>query len=74
MVVPNNNNTNTDSLISIPDLHLYDEKLYMLYTSGDLNEDYKPTYPWVIKLSDNDARIIKETFVSPTDYRYPFLG
>lgn len=27
-----------------------------------LNEDYKPTYPNVIKLSDNDARIIKETF------------
>jgi len=29
----------------------------------DLNDDYIPTYPWVIKLSDNDARIIKETFV-----------
>ena len=28
----------------------------------NLNEDYKPTYPNVIKLSDNDARIIKETF------------
>jgi len=28
----------------------------------DLNENYKPTYPNVIKLSDNDARIIKETF------------
>ncbi|MCX2681458.1 RDD family protein [Galbibacter sp. EGI 63066] len=27
-----------------------------------LKEDYKPTYPDVIKLSDNDARIIKETF------------
>ncbi|TNJ45820.1 RDD family protein [Tamlana fucoidanivorans] len=27
-----------------------------------LSEDYKPTYPNVIKLSDNDARIIKETF------------
>jgi len=30
----------------------------------DLKEDYKPTYHWVIKLSDNDARIIKETFVT----------
>lgn len=29
----------------------------------DLQEDYKPTYPTVIKLSDNDVRIIKETFV-----------
>jgi len=30
----------------------------------ELSEDYKPTYPWVIKLSDNDARIIKETFIA----------
>ncbi|WP_026756105.1 RDD family protein [Sediminibacter sp. Hel_I_10] len=29
----------------------------------ELGEDYIPTYPNVIKLSDNDARIIKETFV-----------
>ncbi|WP_339917770.1 RDD family protein [Yeosuana marina] len=28
----------------------------------DLKEDYRPTYPNVIKLSDNDARIIKDTF------------
>ena len=37
----------------------------------DLNEDYVPTYPLVIKLSDNDARIIKETFevaVKTRDY------
>jgi len=27
-----------------------------------LKNDYKPTYPNVIKLSDNDARIIKDTF------------
>nr|WP_321223210.1 RDD family protein [uncultured Psychroserpens sp.] len=29
----------------------------------ELDDSYKPTYPNVIKLSDNDARIIKETFV-----------
>ncbi len=29
----------------------------------ELDDDYVPTYPNVIKLSDNDARIIKETFV-----------
>ncbi|MFD0860851.1 RDD family protein [Sungkyunkwania multivorans] len=29
-----------------------------------LKEGYQPTYPSVIKLSDNDARIIKETFVT----------
>lgn len=28
----------------------------------NLKENYKPSYPNVIKLSDNDARIIKETF------------
>lgn len=30
----------------------------------ELKEDYKPTYPNVIKLSDNDARIIKDTFIT----------
>ncbi len=29
----------------------------------ELDDDYVPTYPNVIKLSDNDARIIKETYV-----------
>jgi hypothetical protein len=29
----------------------------------EINEDYKPIYPLVIKLSDNDARIIKEHFI-----------
>ena len=29
----------------------------------DLREDYQPLYPSVIKLSDNDARIIKETYL-----------
>ncbi len=29
----------------------------------DLNDDYQPLYPSVIKLSDNDARIIKDTFL-----------
>ncbi len=38
----------------------------------DLNNDYVPTYPLVIKLSDNDARIIKETFevaIKARDYQ-----
>ena len=30
----------------------------------ELKEDYIPFYPSVIKLSDNDARIIKDTFIS----------
>jgi hypothetical protein len=28
----------------------------------EIDQAYVPTYPLVIKLSDNDARIIKETF------------
>lgn len=38
----------------------------------ELHDNYKPTYPTVIKLSDNDARIIKETFTmakSTNDYQ-----
>lgn len=37
----------------------------------EVNQDYVPTYPLVIKLSDNDMRIIKETFeiaVKTRDY------
>ncbi len=30
----------------------------------NLRDDYKPTYPNVIRLSDNDARIIKDTFTT----------
>lgn len=29
----------------------------------EINADYKPIYPLVIKLSDNDVRIIKENFI-----------
>lgn len=37
----------------------------------EVNNDYVPTYPLVIKLSDNDVRIVKETFetaVATRDY------
>lgn len=37
----------------------------------EVNEDYVPTYPLVIKLSDNDVRIVKETFetaIASRDY------
>lgn len=35
----------------------------------ELNKEYVPTYPQVIKLSDNDARIIKETFIMARENR-----
>ena len=34
-----------------------------------MRQDYKPFYPTVIKLSDNDARIIKDTFVTAKENR-----
>lgn len=37
----------------------------------EVNDDYVPTYPLVIKLSDNDVRIVKETFetaIASRDY------
>ncbi|ULC59105.1 RDD family protein [Flaviramulus sp. BrNp1-15] len=40
----------------------------------NLRDNYKPTYPSVIKLSDNDARIIKDTFTSAKASKdYPTL-
>ena len=40
----------------------------------NLRDNYKPTYPNVIKLSDNDARIIKDTFTSAKASKdYPTL-
>ncbi len=45
------------SVISIKNKGGIDQTILM-----ELENEYKPTYPSVIKLSDNDARIIKETF------------
>ncbi|GAB5399790.1 MAG: hypothetical protein Aureis2KO_13750 [Aureisphaera sp.] len=40
----------------------------------NLKAGFKPTYPTVIKLSDNDARIIKETFINARASKdYPTL-
>ena len=40
----------------------------------NLKDNYKPTYPNVIKLSDNDARIIKDTFTNARASKdYPTL-
>ncbi|MCB0456498.1 MAG: RDD family protein [Flavobacteriaceae bacterium] len=47
------------SVISIKDRVLMSHTIL-----ENLKEGYVPTYPNVIKLSDNDARIIKETFTA----------
>ncbi len=41
---------------------LRDKTMFSHTILENISEDYVPTYPNVIKLSDNDARIIKETF------------
>lgn len=41
---------------------LKDEASFSRTILENITEDYKPMYPNVIKLSDNDARIIKDTF------------
>lgn len=43
-------------------IYLKDETTFSQTILEDIKENYIPTYPNVIKLSDNDARIIKETF------------
>jgi hypothetical protein len=43
-------------------IYLKDDVQFSQTILENINDRYKPTYPNVIKLSDNDARIIKETF------------
>lgn len=43
-------------------IYLKDEAKFSQTILEDLQEDYQPTYPNVVRLSDNDARIIKDTF------------
>ncbi len=52
-----------------------DNKINISHTIlEDLKSDYVPTYPSVIRLSDNDARIIKDTFLTAKKSKdYPTL-
>lgn len=43
-------------------VNLKDEAKFSQTILEDISEEYVPTYPSVIKLSDNDVRIIKDTF------------
>ena len=43
-------------------ISLKDDAAFSQTILENLKDSYKPTYPNVIKLSDNDARIIKETY------------
>ncbi|TXD50715.1 MULTISPECIES: RDD family protein [unclassified Polaribacter] len=53
-------------------INLKDEVMFSQTILEEINDNYIPTYANVIKLSDNDARIIKETFktaVQLNDYK-----
>ncbi len=43
-------------------VYLKDDTKFSETILENIRENYQPTYPAVIKLSDNDARIIKDTF------------
>ena len=61
----NNRNQRIGDMAAGTSVILLKNKINISHTIlEDLGESYSPTYPAVIKLSDNDARIIKETFVN----------
>lgn len=45
-------------------IYLKDDAKFSQTISEDLQENYSPTYANVVRLSDNDARIIKDTFAT----------
>lgn len=49
-------------------IHTKDYAQFSQTILENLQVDYKPTYPSVVKLSDNDARIIKETFKTASKF------
>jgi len=49
-------------------IYLKDDVKFSETILENIKDNYIPTYPNVIKLSDNDARIIKETFKSSTKF------
>lgn len=58
----NNNQRFGDIIANTIVVYVKDEIKFSETILENIKENYKPTYPNVIKLSDNDARIIKETF------------
>lgn len=58
----NKNKRFVDIIANTIVIYLKDETTFSQTILEDIKENYIPTYPNVIKLSDNDARIIKETF------------
>ena len=59
-----NNQRLGDIIANTTVIKLKDEVQFSETIIEDLVTDYKPTYPNVINLSDNDMRIIKDTFTN----------
>lgn len=49
-------------------IYLKDDVAFSQTILENIKDNYVPTYPSVIKLSDNDARIIKETFKTASKF------
>ena len=49
-------------------MYLKDEVSFSHTILENITNDYVPTYPSVIKLSDNDIRIIKETYKTASKF------
>lgn len=65
VIIFNNRSQRLGDMAAGTSVILLKDKVNMSHTILEhLKDDYKPKYPTVIKLSDNDARIIKDTFVS----------
>lgn len=63
-----NNQRLGDIIANTAVIHLTDEVQFSETIIEDLVTDYIPTYPSVVNLSDNDMRIIKETFSDAVSY------
>lgn len=64
VIYTNKNQRFGDLIANTAVIYIKDEIKFTDTILEDLNSEYKPTYPNVIKLSDNDARIIKTTFTN----------
>ena len=63
-----NNQRFGDMIANTIVIYLKDDVKFSETILENIKDNYIPTYPNVIKLSDNDARIIKETFKSAAKY------
>lgn len=64
IVFTNKNQRFGDLIANTTVIYLKDEAKFSDTILENITTTYKPTYPNVIKLSDNDARIIKTTFTN----------